>query len=57
MLAKQNQSLELLETRESLGTFETFLNDFLGNSPILAFLDRARPLREASKELTSTWQI
>ena len=29
---EQNKSLDSLETQESLGTFESFLNGFLGNS-------------------------
>ncbi len=41
MRAEQGESLNLLETRESLGKFESFFNG------LLAFLDQARSLREA----------
>jgi hypothetical protein len=43
MLAEQGESLNLLETRESLGKFESFFN---GHS---AFLDQARPVKESDE--------
>ncbi len=41
MPAEQGESLDLLETRESLGKFESCFNG------LSAFLDQARPLKEA----------